>query len=146
MAQPKTISRYHFTAEWGGNRVEFLEISGLDISVDVVAMRNGNSRENSELKIPGITRFSEVVLKRNIIQGDNQFFEWINTNNFGTVERRDVVIHLLDNQHQPIMFWKLKNAFPAKYLGPVLISNDSQLATESLILAYDGFQMEKFGK
>ena len=146
MAQTKIINRYHFLAEWGGNRVEFLEISGLDISVDVVTMRNGSSPENSEMKIPGITKFHEVILKRNIVQGDNQFFEWIKTNSFGSVERRNVTIHLLDNQHQPLMIWKLRNAFPAKYIGPVLISNDSNLATESLVLAHDGFDIEKFGK
>ena len=139
----KTISRYHFIAEWGGNRVEFTEISGLEIYIDVVSMRNGNLPENSELKIPGITKFAEIVLKRNIAQGDHQFFDWIRTNSFGTVERRDVVIRLLDYQHQPVMMWRVRNAFPSKYIGPVLLSGDSNLATESLVLSHDGLSLMK---
>ena len=139
----KTISRYHFIAEWGGNRVEFTEISGLEIYIDVVSMRNGSSPENSELKIPGITKFAEIVLKRNIVQSDQQFFDWIRTNSFGTVERRDVVIRLLDYQHQPVMIWRVRNAFPSKYIGPVLLSGDSNLAIESLILSHDGLDLMK---
>ncbi|ACU07514.1 hypothetical protein FIC_01064 [Flavobacteriaceae bacterium 3519-10] len=139
----KTISRYHFIAEWGGNRVEFTEISGLEIYIDVISMRNGSSSENSELKIPGITKFPEIVLKRNIVQGDQQFFDWIRTNSFGTVERRDVVIRLLDYQHQPVMMWRVRNAFPSKYIGPVLLSGDSNLATESLVLSHDGLDLMK---
>lgn len=143
MAPLKTINRYHFLAEWGGNRVEFTEISGLEIYIDVVNMRNGSSPENSELKIPGLTKFADVVLKRNIVQGDQQFYDWIRTNSFGNVERRDVTIRLLDYQHQPAMTWRLRNAFPSRYIGPVLMSGDSHLATESLVLSHDGLDLMK---
>lgn len=141
MSQAKTLNRYHFMADWGGSRVEFLEISGLDISIDVISLRKGSSPENSETKVPGISKFSEIILKRNIVQGDQQFYEWIKTNSFGTVERRDVVIHLLDHEHKPVMTWRVRNAFPSKYIGPVLISDDSSFATETLILAHDGFDI-----
>ena len=139
---PKIINRYHFSVEWGGNRTEFLEVSGLDMNIDVVSVRDGSSKLDSEQKAPGLLRFSDVTLKRAIVKGDNDFFNWIRTKSFGTVERRDVVIKLLDDQHNPFIIWKLRNCFPSKYIGPVLISDDSQVATETLVLTHEGISIE----
>ena len=141
MTQP-VISQYHFLAEWGGSRIDFLEISGLDIFVDVVPMRGGSSTEEIETKIPGLTRYNDIILKRAVKVGDNEFYDWIKTRSFGNIERRDVNISLLNEQIEPVISWKVKNCFPAQYIGPVLISNDSQLATETLVLTHEGFSVE----
>ncbi|MFC3161220.1 conserved hypothetical phage tail region protein [Chryseobacterium arachidis] len=138
----KIINRYHFSVDWGGNRTEFLEVSGLDMNIDVISVRDGSSKLDSEQKAPGLLRFSDVTLKRAIVKGDNDFFNWIRTKTFGSVERRDVVIKLLDETHTPFIIWKLRNCFPSKYIGPVLVSNDSQVATESLVLTHEGISVE----
>jgi len=31
-----TISRYHFSVEWGGSRIGFMEVSGLNIEIEAV--------------------------------------------------------------------------------------------------------------
>lgn len=136
------INAYHFTAEWGGSRIEFSEISGLDIEIDVINYRTGNSPEEQEIKIPGITRFPNVTFKRSIRKGDKEFFSWISTKRFGQVERRNIRISLLNENHEPIFVWLLKNCFPVKYTGPVLLSNDSEVAVESLTVAHEGFYIE----
>ena len=69
------INKYHFIAQWGGSRIDFLEISGLDIFVNVIPVRGGSSPQESPMKIPGLTSFPEVVLKRAIRVGDNEFFD-----------------------------------------------------------------------
>lgn len=138
----KLINRYHFNVNWGGNRTDFLEISGLDIEIETITIRNGNSPEESEIKAPGLLRFSDITLKRTINKGDNDFFNWINTRSFGKVERRDLTISLLNENHEPIIIWKLKNCFPVKYIGPVLLGNNSAFATESLIITHEGMTVE----
>ena len=72
------------------------------------------------------------------MKGDNDFFNWIDTKSNGNIERRDVVINLLDDTHAPIFTWKVKNAFPIKYIGPFLISDDSEVALEMLELTHEG--------
>lgn len=138
----KFINRYHFSVDWGGNRVDFLEINGLNVEVEAISVRKGNSPEEMEMKIPGLLKYSEVSLKRTIEKGDNQLFEWIQTKGFGTVERRDIVIKLLNENHEPIIVWKLKNCFPTKYIGPTLISNNSELAMETLVIVHEGMRIE----
>lgn len=133
-----SLNRYNFTAEWGGARIGFSEISGLDIEIEAVSVRDGSSPVDSGRKIPGIRKFSNITLKRGIIKGDNDFFNWINSKSNGNIERRNIVIKLLDEAHNPIFVWQAKNAFPVKYIGPVLISDDSEVALEILELTHEG--------
>ncbi len=138
----KLINRYHFLVEWGGNRNEFLEVSGLDMGIEVIAVREGSSKVESENKIPGLLKFSDVSFTRAIQKGDNDFFNWINTRSFGTVERRDIRITLLNERHEPLIIWKLRNCFPVRYSGPVLFGNSSNIATETLVITHEGMDIE----
>ncbi|MDP4199519.1 MAG: phage tail protein [Bacteroidota bacterium] len=136
------LPAYHFSVEWGGSRTGFLEVKGLDILIDAVAVRDGSSPEDSMKKMPGLRKFSNVILKRGIIKGDNEFFQWINTKTMGSIERRDVVIKLLDDEHAPAVVWTLHDAFPVRYSGPFLFSSDSEIAIEELELVHEGISVE----
>ena len=141
MAQ-NTLNSYHFIVNWGGSNIGFMEVSGLDIEIEAVSLREGGSPEDSFRKIPGLRKYSDITLKRGITKGDNEFFEWINTKQIGTIERRDVTISLLNEQHNPVVVWKVKNAFPVHYYGPVLAANDGGIAIETLVLTHEGITVE----
>lgn len=142
MAQQQPLSQYHFQVNWGGARISFQEISGLDIEIETVSYRDGSSPVDSERKMPGLRKFSNIIMKRGLIQGDNDFFEWMNTKRIGTIERRDLTISLLDEEHQPAIVWKVKNAFPVKYSGPILKANSSEIAMESIEITHEGIEVE----
>ncbi len=142
MSTQNIMNRYHFRVEWGGTRIGFMEVSGLDIEIEAVSFREGSSPEDSSRKLPGLRKFSNITLKRGIVAGDNDFFNWINTKRIGTIERRDVVISLLNENHEPVVTWKVHNAFPVHYYGPVLLSNDGNPAIETLVLTHEGITIE----
>lgn len=135
------LNNFHFTVEWGGNRIGFTEVSGLDIEVEVIAYREGGDRTGGFQKLPGLKKYSDITLKRGIVKDDYDFYTWINSANFEDVERRDVTISLLNNQHQPVFIWKVKNAFPTKYCGPVLNASNSDVAIETLVLTHEGIEV-----
>ena len=141
MAQ-QPLSLYHFQVQWGGTRTSFREISGLDIEIETTSFREGSSPSDSERKMPGLRKFGNITLKRGLVKGDNEFFDWINTKGNGGMERRDISISLLDEQHQPVVIWKIKNAFPVKYQGPALKADNSEVAVESLELTHEGMEVE----
>ena len=131
----------HFQVEWGGTRTGFTEVSGLTIEREVVEYREGNSPEYKTIKMPGLEKSHTIVLKRGIIAGDHDFYNWMNTINLNTVERRDVTISLLNESHEPVMTWKVKNAWPIKFEGPTLKSDGSEVAIETLELAHEGITL-----
>jgi len=83
-----------------------------------------------------------VVLKRGIIKGDNDFFNWMNSINLNQVERRDITISLLDETHQPVRVWRVRNAWPCKLSAPDLKADANEVAIETLELAHEGIQVE----
>ena len=136
------INHYHFSVEWGGTRIGFMEVSGLDIEIEAVSFRDGSSPDDSFRKVPGLRKYSDITLKRGLVKDDNEFFEWINTKQIGNIERRDVLVKLLNEQHAPVVVWKIKNAFPVKYYGPVLAASDGRLAIETLVLTHECITVE----
>jgi phage tail-like protein len=136
------LPAYHFTVQWGGDRVGFMEVKGLDILIEAIEYIDGSSPEHSKIKMPGLRKFTNVTLKRGIVKGDNDFFKWISTIQGSTVERRDVIICLLDENHAPAVVWKLHNAFPIRYSGPIFLSSDSETAVEELELAHEGLEVQ----
>ena len=137
-----TLCNNHFNVDWGGTSIGFMEVSGLGIELDVVPYRQGSSFDSAASLIPGQKLFPPVVLRRGIVAGDNDFFNWINSAGFNTVERRDVTIRLLNAQHDPVVIWKLKNAFPSRLDYGPLQAVGSDIAVETLTLVHEGLLVQ----
>lgn len=136
------MAKNHFKVEWGGTNIGFMEVSGLAIDLDVIPYREGSSKENTERLMPGQKRYSPIVLKRGIVKNDDEFYKWINTAQFNVIERRDVSISLLNESHEPVVVWKIKNAFPSKLEYSPLHAQESKVVIESLTLAHEGLTVE----
>ena len=47
------------------------------------------------------------------------------------------VITLLDQADNPVWIWKLSNALPCRWSGPILAADSSEVATETLEISYE---------
>lgn len=133
---------FHFQVEWGGTKIGFTEVSGLSVSLKPIDYREGSSKEYSVLKMPGMQEFSNITLKRGVFTKDNEFFQWLNTVKLNTIDRRDLTISLLNENHDPVMVWKVKNAWPCKVEGPGLKATGNEVAIESIELCHEGLTVE----
>lgn len=136
------LPAFHFTVEWGGVRVGFTEVSGLTQENQAIEYRDGSFLEYSAIKMPGLRKFNNITLKRGIVAADNDFFNWLSTVKLNKVERRDLVISLLNEEHVPVMVWKVQNAFPVKVEGPALKATGNEVAIESIEIAHEGLQVQ----
>jgi phage tail-like protein len=133
---------FHFTVQWGGTRVGFSEVTGLTQENQAIEYRDGSFPEYSSIKMPGLRKFTNVTLKRGVIKGDNELFDWLSTVKLNTVERRDLVVSLLNEEHSPVMVWKVLNAFPVKVEGPQLKASGNEVAIETIELAHEGLEVQ----
>lgn len=136
------LPKFHFQVQWGGVRIGFTEISGLDVETEVIEYRDGALREFSKLKMPGMQKYPNVTMKRGVFRSDNDYFNWWNTVSLNTVERRDVIVSLLNEAHEPVMVWKIKNAWPTKIGSTDLKADGNEIAIESIELAHDGLTIQ----
>ncbi len=142
MAAKYPVSAFHFQVEWGGTRIGFTEVSGLSIELQTIDYREGSSLEYQVTKMSGIPQYSNITLKRGIFRGDNEFFQWLNAVKMNNTDRRELTISLLDEEHNPVMVWKVKEAWPSKVEGPSLNSTGNEVAVESIDLSHEGLTIE----
>ena len=143
MANPTyPLPKFHFTVDWGGTKIGFSEVTGLNIENKVLEYRDGASPEYSKIKMPGMREFSNLTLKRGVFAGDNEFYTWMNTIQLNAVERRDITISLLNEKHEPVVVLKIRNAFPVKIQSTDLKGEGSEVAIEQLDLAHEGLSIQ----
>ncbi len=143
------LPKFHFQVEWGGTKIGFTEVSGLDVETEVIEYRHGASKEYSKTKQPGMTKYSNITLKRGTFQSDNEYYDWWKENVFfqegnstGSKYRRDITISMLNEEHEPIVVWKIKNAWPLKVQSTDLKADGNEIAVETIELAHEGLTIQ----
>jgi phage tail-like protein len=133
---------FNFLVEIDGvTKAAFTEVSGLDVEVDVIDYRTGGDTSLSVRKLPGLVKYSNIVLKRGITL-DHSLWDWMKKVVEGVVQRTSMTIVLLDDQRQPVLRWKIKQAWPVKWTGPALNAKTSEVAIESLEITHEGLEFE----
>ncbi|MDR2156400.1 MAG: phage tail protein [Clostridiales Family XIII bacterium] len=149
-AYPYTKMNFAVSISSQAGEAAFSEISGLDATVDVIEFRQGNAASLAPSKIPGLVKHGNLTMKFGITSSTNfrnWIFSCINHQRAGSI-RTDIVIELIDIRTQMIttlrdaatsgnMAWVLKNAWVTKYTGTDLNALQSEVAIETIEVAYE---------
>lgn len=140
--------QFNFLVDLGTGTTEgadagFQEVSGVGMEVTVSEYRNGNSRENSVMKITGLNKSTDVTLKRGVI-GSLSLYNWLNQiRNGDQGALRTITIQLQNEDHtQVVQTWKLLRARIIKHTSGPFNAKGTDVAMEELVLAYERLEME----
>lgn len=136
------LPKFHFEVKWGDQKMSFQEVSGLDAQSEEIKYRAGDNPIYSVSKMPGMVKYGNITMKKGIFKSDNKFWDWFNQIKMNTIERKTVVISLLDESHKPTMVWTLKNAWPTKITGTDLKAEGNEVAVESIEIVHEGLTVE----
>ena len=140
--------QFNFLVDLGDGNTEgpdagFQEVSGIGMEVTVSEYRNGNSRENSVMKITGLNKATDVTMKRGVI-GALDLYSWLNDIRNGNQNAlRTVTIQLQNEDHsQVVQTWKLLRARIVKHTSGPFNAKGSDVAIEEIVLAYERLELE----
>ena len=136
------LPKFHFQVEWGGSKIGFSEVTGLGVETEVIEYRTGDMKDYTRVKMPGMQKYGNITLKRGVFQSDNEFFQWWHTVKLNQIERRDIIISLLDAEHEPRVIWKVRNAWPVKIQSTDLKADGNEVAIETLEIAHEGLTIQ----
>lgn len=149
LTYPLTKMNFLVTVDEINGTAAFNEVSGVEASVDVIEFRQGNAHSLAPVKLPGLVKHGNVTLKMGYTN-DSEFKKWIQSCVSETREampRHNVSIELIDiNGGAPqsavtsavgTTVWVLTNAWVTKYSAPDLNSTASEVAIETVELAYE---------
>lgn len=132
------LPKFYFEVKWDAQVMSFQEVSGLDIQSEEIKYRSGDSKQFSVIKMPGMTKYGNVTMKKGIFKGDNKFWDWIAQIKMNTVKRLPITISLLDEAGKPTMVWTLANAWPTKVSGTDLKAEGNDVAIETIEIVHEG--------
>ena len=128
------IPVYRYTVDFGGEAIAFSEVSGLEIGVETIVYKDGLGVK----RMPGQPTDTKLTMKRGIVKAGSQFYDWLNSISLNQVDKKDITISLTDETGtDPIVTWKVFNAFPSKLSAPSFDAKANDVAIESLELMAD---------
>lgn len=131
---------FNFRVEIDGiARAAFSEVSGLESETAVIEYRVGGE-PNTVRKLPGLTKYANIVLRRGITQ-DAELWNWRKTVIDGNVERRNGSITLLDDDRTEVARWNFYNGWICKWEGPALNAKANEVAIETIEIAHEGLEL-----
>jgi phage tail-like protein len=123
---------YNFKLEIDGiSRAGFREVSGLD------AEPEHEDAAAEPRQIPGVTKYSPIVLKRGTTV-DHNLWDWHNGAATAKTERKNGSIILSDESGVEKTRWNFVNGWPTKWVGPSFNSTANDIAIETLEISHEG--------
>ena len=133
MTTEHPLPGFHFQVEWGGAKLNFTEVTGMDHQVEVIEDRHSGSKGFSTIKMPGMRKCSNITLKRGLFEGDFDVADWLaEISNECATARRDFVIRLMNEMHETVAAWKAANCFLVKVQAPDFNSDANEVAIETM--------------
>jgi phage tail-like protein len=127
---------YSFLVEIDGLiQAGFQECSGLDSSTDPIEYREGSDPIHVR-KLPGMTKFMPISLKRGITDSD-ELWKWRQSVMQGQAQRRNGSIVLLDDTGTERLRWNFLEAWPSKWTGPSFNATGNAVAVETLEITHE---------
>lgn len=139
--------RYNVTVEIDGIAVAaFTTVSELSMEVEVIEYREGGQLAPS--KSPGLVNFPNITLSRGVVFNDSDLYNWMRQvvdvdANKGLIDneyKRTLDIVVRDRDKSVLKRWRVKNAWPRKYVAGEWDSNANEKTMESVELAHEGFR------
>ena len=142
MARDDPYKGFNFLVEIDGTSVvAFCEVSGLASETAVIEYRNGSDRSNTVRKLPGLTKYANIVFKRGVTQ-NTELWQWRKAIEQGTPDRRSGVIVLLDDERNPVRRWRFTEGWITKFEGPDLNAKGNDVAIETIEIAHEGLTID----
>lgn len=135
------LTNFHFQVDWEGDRVGFTEVTGLSLEHQVIEYREGTDKTYSITKVPGLKKYGNVVLKRGMYLGDDDFYDWWKKVHIEEVKRTITIKHL-NEEHKPDVVWILRDAWPVSVNTSRFHGYKSGVLIERLEVAHHGLTIQ----
>lgn len=155
-----TVDINHPNKKYGGVKMGFMSVSGLNITTEVIPYREGGMNTTTQ-KMPGQSDFAPITLSKGVMIGDQSMMNWMlqlfsvqqgsGTNTSGTDFRANLVIKVLDHPvtkgNTPAKAaFKVYNAWPTAVAFSDLDAGANAVLVQQMTLAHEGFQYKLASK
>lgn len=134
---------YNYRVDIEGETLACSEVSGLSIAYESTTYKESPTASGAPgprvMHMPAQREVASVTLKKGVVRGKSIkfFYNWIKTVQINQIDKKDVFVHLCDEQGEAAISWKLSNAFPVKLDAPTFDAQSNDAAIETMELRGD---------
>ncbi|QPC82764.1 phage tail protein [Phototrophicus methaneseepsis] len=137
------FGNFNFLVEIDGiGQMACHSITGLNSETEVMLHRSGNDRVSSVRKLPGLTKYGNVTLKRGYT-GARELYDWRKQVIDGMFERRSVVVSILNEKREPIARYLLKASWPCRWEVSTFDGKGNEVLIEEIVLAVEAIDWQE---
>jgi len=114
----------------------FSEVTGLERAVETQEYDEGGVNDHTHQLWTGENQ-SNLTLKRGLTDADT-LWQWLERSASGPVDRKTVILFLLDSIGSLSWGWSFSDAYPVTWSGPSLNADSGDVAIEELELTHTG--------
>ncbi|MEM6801261.1 MAG: phage tail protein [Bacteroidota bacterium] len=140
------IPVYNYVVEVNGVAGSFTKVSGLKTQNTVITHKTSslNGRGPVTMHMPAQPAVLDITLSRGLVQDTaSEFFDWIFSTKLNEIDKKDIIIKLMDEAGKTRIMWTVINAFPIQVDAPDFMADSNDVAIETIVLRADSMQMEK---
>ncbi len=134
------IPTYRYTVAVGDEVMPFNSVSGLEIGYETIEYKDGIG---NHYQMPGQRQPLNVSLKRGMVKGKSQLYDWLTSISLNQVEKKDISISLTNESGEDLLVtWNVSNAFPTKLTAPSFDATSNEVAIEELSLVAEHLSVQ----
>lgn len=140
---------FHFSVSIDNDNTQdatFKEVSGINQEMSIGTIEEGGESRFVH-RVPGRTKYPDLVLKRGLIVGTSPLAEWckstIESGLAQRIEPKLLQVQLLDADNNPLVKWSFTNAYPTKWEVNTFDATKSEIVIETITFAYNYFTVEQ---
>ena len=119
----------------------FQSVSGLNMELETESKKEGGENRYEHV-LPVRAKFPVLVLKRGLVKDSDLLTKWCNDAFQSLIIKPvDLTISLLNENHEPLMTWNVRQAWPRKWSHSDLNAEQNALAIETFELQYQYFTL-----
>ncbi|UJB32734.1 MULTISPECIES: phage tail protein [Chromobacterium] len=140
IANTYPIPTYRYRVTVGNEEMAFTAASGMEISHETITYKDGLG---GLFYMPGQIAPVNISLRRGVIKGKSQLYDWIHSISLNQVEKKDILISLTNEAGNELLItWNVANAFPTRLTAPSLDASSNEVAIEELALMADAVTIQ----
>lgn len=118
----------------------FQSVSGLDVQLETESVKEGGENR-FEHTLPLRTKYSNLMLKRGLGMAEKSgLMSWCKLAFENAIYiPLNLTIKLLDQQHDPLVVWNVRHAWPTSWKMGELNADKGEVLIETLELKYNSF-------
>ncbi len=132
---------FHFRVDIDGfaDDVNFQEVSGINTTIGEYTFNEGGENRFVH-RLPDRVSYEKLTLKRGILVGSDLIGWFRDAVSSFKIDPRNVVVTLLNSEHEPLESWSFVKAYPVKWAIGSFNAQQNEVVIETIDLSFQYLQ------